>query len=237
MTLAQLRHQALARFGIQSWDAEHPVLTWGVVRNAINQAHRWFAARTLCYYEHDRSEALAQGTARYALDADVIRIDPNSVRVNVGGSYTQLVPRVLGSLLVQYGALEGVAQATPTFFVAEMGGEANDETAALRLVPTPSAVATLYYGAWVYPAELSAETDRPRLADAEQHRLLAPICWKLAEALSQAGETADPAYWLQLAEQEVAEFSALLHGGGQRQPRMRGRDEMRAPAAGGGRRR
>ena len=232
MTLAQLRAQALNRLGVLPWEEEAPVLNFALARNAINDAYRWFAARTLCHYDHDRSEAVTTPTARYALDADVIRLKVDAVRflLTAGGTYTQLEQRRLGSLIVQYGALEGASTGTPAAYHAEMGGEANDAPAVIRLVPAPSGNGTLYYGCYYYPAELTAETDRPQLSEAEQHRLIAPICWKLAEAARGAGnEIADPARWEAQAEREAAEFYALLHGGGI--PRFQGRAET--PLTGG----
>lgn len=234
MTLAQLRLHALGRFGLHGWEGEHGVLNWPVTRRAINDAHRWFAARTLCYYDANRSESVSAGTARYALDSDVIRVDPATLRISVSGSYTQLVPRLRSSLLVQYGALEGVAGGTPQYVVLEAGGETNDETAVVQLVPTPNATATLYYGGWIYPAEL-AETDRPLLPEAEQARLLTAICWRFAELLEGAGQESGAADWLAKAEREAEEFYLLLHGGGgSAHTRTSGRSAP-APARGKGR--
>lgn len=232
MTLAQLRAQAFQRLGILPWEEESPVLNFGLARNAINDAHRWFAARTLCYYDNNRSESVTSATDRYALDTDVIRIDPASVRILNTATYTAPIPRTLASLTVEYGALEAAtAVATPTYYVVEMGGEANDVPAAIRVVPISTGNLTLYYGCWYYPAEMTAESDRPQLPEAEHHRLIAPICWRLAEALTGAGMAADVAGWAARAEQEAGEFSGLLHGGGVRAPRSRGREARAVPAS------
>lgn len=232
MTLAQLRAQAQMRFGEVPWEEESRSLSVPLIHNAINDAHRWFAARTLCYYDNDRSEAVTSSSARYALDSDVIKIDPAAVRILNTATYTAPIPRTLASLTVEYGALEAATGvATPTYYVTEMGGEANDVPVAIRLVPISTGNLTLLYGCWYYPAEMTAETDRPQLPEAEHHRLLAPICWKLAEALNGAGVAADVAMWAAHAEREAGEFSGLLHGGGARAPRTRGREPRAVPAA------
>lgn len=220
MTLAQLRRLALGRFGVLSWEEEHPILNFGLVKDCVNDAHRWFAHRTRCYYDNDRSESISIGTARYALDSDIFLLNPASIRINIGGTYTQLSHRMLGSLVTDLGPLEGVANASPTFFVLEAGGENNDEPVVIRLVPTPNATATLYYGGWHYGAELSAESDRPKLPEAEHHRLIPAICWRLAEALNQAGEKADPGYWLQEAEKLADEWTSSAYGASGHTARM-----------------
>lgn len=230
MTLAQLRRYALNKFGILAWEEEHPILNFGLVKDAINDAHRWFAHRTRCYYDNDRTEAVTSGAgARYALDSDIFLVNPASVRINVGGTYTQLTHRRLGSIVADSGPLEGIAAATPTFFLLEMGGESNDEPVAIRLVPAPNGNATLYYGGWHYGAELSAETDRPKLPEAEHHRLLPAICWRLAEALNQAGEAADPAYWKAEAERMADEWSLNARGSGDHAARTLAREGRMSP--------
>ena len=204
-----LRQVVKGRYGLDRSTTADALFTDTILGDLINEAHRWLAREAWLYYEMDRTETLVNGTKRYALDTDVIRVDPTTIRQVVGGTYSTLLPRNEAALRYDVGPLESVSTGTATGFWLNQGELTNDETVVISLHPTPNAAGTLLYSAWVYPADLSADGDRPKLQASEHDRLVIVTCWKMSEVeLSRGRENAPVAYWQPLAQRAAAELAA-----------------------------
>lgn len=222
MTLTEIRQIAKGRYGLARTATEDALFTDTVLTDLVNEAHRWLAREAWLYYESDRTETLVNAQRRYALDSDVIRLDPATVRINFGGSYAVLAHRLQGSLMQQYGALESTADGTPVAFFLAGGELTNDEGTVVTLYPAPNGAGTLLYAAWVYPAALANDSDRPPFQASEHDRLIPAVCWKMAELDRSRGRAEAPVeYWAQMAVQAKDELLRAQRDGGYPVPRGR----------------
>jgi hypothetical protein len=78
----------------------------------------------------------------------------------------------------------------------------------------------LIYGAWHYPADLSADTDRPALDTSEHDRLIPAICWGMAELERSRGRGDAPVeYWQAQAADKALELFEIIRRGTREAPR------------------
>lgn len=222
MQLSEIRQVVKGRYGLDRSTTADALFTDAVLNDLINEAHRTLARKAWLYKDTDRNETLVGGTKRYALDTDVIRIDPTTMRIVVSGTYTTLLHRNEGSLRFDAGPLESVSSGTPAYWWWEQGELTNDEQVVVQLHPTPSAAGTLYYSAWVYPADLSADADRPKFSALEHDRLVPVTCWKMAEVERSRGRDDAPVeYWAQAAAQAIDELAGI-----RQRPTLQRRDQV-----------
>jgi hypothetical protein len=78
----------------------------------------------------------------------------------------------------------------------------------------------LIYGAWVYPSELIADSDRPALDSSEHDRLIPAICWGMAELERSRGRGDAPVeYWQAQAADKALELFEVIRRGTREAPR------------------
>lgn len=218
MTLADIRQLSRGTYGLEWSVSEDSLYTNPLLNKLINKAHHWFAGITRCYYNDAISQALTTNTASYALDPTVIEPDVRTFRLAITGVFTRLRCRLPHSLMEERGALESVAAATPTDFYIR-AGTVNAAAKKVELVPKPNAAAgtgngTLWYGAWVYPAELAADGDLVPLADPDVYRLVSAINWQLSEFDASRGRPDAPVkMWSSRALAEAVELQRIIRFG------------------------
>lgn len=289
MTLSNYRVIAKGRYALTRSTDEDPEFTDDVLDDIINEKHRWFSSVAMCYYVQDYYEPLVVGKSGYSGDARVLEIDDSVVVVQTAAStFTKIPRKIYRELVIANGPLQVLAASTPTAFYPRTGGEFNDQSRMIELVPAPSTstagagttttealdttetgvdvtsttginkgmqitiesekmlvlavtagtppagtltvirghnlttpathaspsnvswnLHNLIYGAWLYPATLSADSDRPPLPVSEHDRLIPAICWGMAQldksrGRSDAGELA--AMWEKMAYAEAMEL-------------------------------
>jgi hypothetical protein len=214
MTLADVRQLARGLYGLEYSTTEDQLYQNPFLNKLVNKAHHWFAGVTRCYYDDAQAITLIATQQSYALANTVIEPDIRTFRVLISTTYTRLKCRYFHSLLEQYGALESVAAvATPTDFYIR-AGTANAAVKKIEIVPKPSGIGTVYFGAWIYPAELSADSDTLPLADPDIYRLVSAICWQMAEFDASRGRPDAPvALWAQRAMAEAIELQRIIRHG------------------------
>jgi len=294
MDLSTLRQVAKGRYGLDRSTGEDSLFTNPVLNDLINEKHRWFAGVSMCYYLPDLYTPLVVGQSAYAGNARVIEIDPKTVILQTAAStFAPLPLRLYPSLVSERGALQALANGTPSAYWMRAGSE-NDQSRIIELSPAPStstagagttitealnatetvltvASATginrgmvlvidsekmlvisvasllvtvqrghsattaaahldnaavtwnlhnLIYGAWVYPSELSADTDRPPLDASEHDRLIPAICWGMAELDRSRGRQDAPVeYWQGQAADKALELFETIRRGTREAPR------------------
>jgi len=294
MDLSTLRIVAKGRYGLDRSTGEDSLFTNPVLNDLINEKHRWFAGVSMCYYLPDLYTPLVVGQSAYAGNARVIEIDPKTVVLQTAASaFAPLPLRLYPSLVSERGALQALANGTPSAYWMRAGSE-NDQSRIIELSPAPStstagagttitealnatetvltvASATginrgmvlvidsekmlvisvasllvtvqrghsattaathldnatvtwnlhnLIYGAWVYPAELTADSDRPALDASEHDRLIPAICWGMAELDRSRGRQDAPVeYWQGQAADKALELFETIRRGTREAPR------------------
>lgn len=294
MDLSMLRQVAKGRYGLDRSSGEDSLFTNPVLNDLINEKHRWFASVALCYYLPDIYAPLVVGQSGYAGNARVIEIDPKTVLLQTAANaFAPLPLRLYPSLVSERGALQALANGTPSAFWMRAGAE-SDQSRIIELSPAPNtstagagttiteplsatdtvitvnaatginrgtvltidsekmlviSVSTLQvtvqrghsataatphvdnatvswnlhnlvYGAWVYPPELSADTDRPALDASEHDRLIPAICWGMAELERSRGRQDAPVeYWQAQAADKALELFEVIRRGTREAPR------------------
>lgn len=284
MTLSDLRAISKGRYSLTRSTDEDPEFTDDVLDDIINEKHRWFSSVALCYYVQDYYEPFVVGKSGYSGDARVLELDDSVVAIQTAAStFTKIPRKIYRELVIANGPLQVLAAGTPTSFYPRTGGEFNDQSRMIELVPAPStstagagttindtggisasdttfvvASATglnkgiqitvesekmlvlnvssttlrvirghnlttpathadttaiswnlhnLIYGAWVYPATLSADSDRPPLPVSEHDRLIPAICWGMAQLDRTRGRADAPVeMWEKAAYAEAMEL-------------------------------
>lgn len=232
LTLANIRRTAKSRYGLDYTTAEDPVFTDAFMLEIINQAYWWFAAETLCFYERSLEFNVTNGTAEYALDATLIKIDPRTVYLlhytsAPAAQYTRLAYREYGDLVEFYGApiddTVTVAAGTPSYFILHPGKASGSEKK-MTLVPSPSGLRgsdgststndkKVRYAGFVYPAELTSDSDNIALAEPDAYRMVPAICWHMAlfeRGKGRASSSDEIAKWEQMAKEEAAVVKQLM---------------------------
>lgn len=228
MDLQTIRATALRRYGLDG-SVEDDLFNNTVMKEIINEKHKWFAGTTLCYQEEIEvvGTSLINNNDQWylVLDDDVIEILPLSLRVIDGSTWRRVVPRYYHSLLQQYTTLESVARGVPTSFYVRPGIAAASNRM-LGLLPGPNttiaALATeaFRYLAYVYPPDLSSDTDAPPLPSNEHHRLIPAVCWGMAELEATRGRTDAPVQlWLDRAVAAAEELAEIIRRGTRELPR------------------
>lgn len=222
MTLANIRQLARGRYGLEYSASEDQLFSNTFLDKIVNEKHHWFAGVTECYY--DPSVSLSNQAAPsvnvpavYSLGVNVIRADERTFqyKTNAGAASTwvRLPHRHHYSLLEQHGPFEVLAQGTPTGFYLHAGAT-DGAGRRVTLVPSPSAAFDLKFSAWVYPGEMTSDSDQPELQDAEVYRLIPAICWGMAEFEASRGRPDAPvAMWLDRAMQEAIELQRIIRHG------------------------
>lgn len=142
MDLSMLRQVAKGRYGLDRSTGEDSLFTNPVLKDLINEKHRWFASVALCYYRPDFYQPLVVGQSAYSGEATVIEIDPKTVVLQYGVSaFTPLPLRLYPSLVSERGALQTLASGTPTAFWMRAGGSGDgaDQSRVIELCPAPAA--------------------------------------------------------------------------------------------------
>ncbi len=181
MTLDTLRQVTRNRYGLALGATADDLYTDAMLTSIINQAIRLICQKTFCLYQAAKSISLVNGTQTYALGTDVLLEDESTFVYTLASTYTRLKPRRQESLLEQYGPFQSVAAAaTLGGFFCHAGYQDNNQRM-VTIIPAPNASGTLKFNAWIYPTDLSANSDTPELADGDQDIIHTVACWKLAE--------------------------------------------------------
>lgn len=229
LTLANVRRTSKSRYGLPYSTAEDPVFTDAMMLEIINQAYSWFAGATLCCYTRDMTPLnLTMGTSEYALGGTVIKPDHRTfwMRYYTAGPVqvrARLAARSYPDLVEQYGTpIESVTAGVPLYFFIH-GGTASGSSKNITLVPSPSgllnsagadtvdATRSIHYSAWVYPAELTSDSDNLMLDEPDVYRLVPAICWHMAMFEASRGRNDAPVnMWAETALREAAEFHRII---------------------------
>lgn len=234
LTLANVRRTSKSRYGLPYSTAEDPVFTDAMMLEIINQAYSWFAGATLCCYDRDILKRItndaSSGTAEYALDSTVIKPDHRTFWITYytgSGPYTitrsRLAARSYPDLVEQYGTpIESVTAGVPLYFFLH-GGTASGASKNITLVPTPNGLKnssgtytaddtiSFHYSAWVYPAELTSDSDNLMLDEPDVYRLVPAICWHMAMFEASRGRNDAPVnMWAETALREASEFHRII---------------------------
>lgn len=138
MNLSMLRQVAKGRYGLDRSTGEDSLFTNPVLNDLINEKHRWFASVALCYYLPDIYTPLVVGQSSYAGNARVIEIDPKTLLLQTAAAtFAPLPLRLYPSLVSERGALQALANGTPTAFWMRAGSDA-DQSRIIELSPAPS---------------------------------------------------------------------------------------------------
>jgi hypothetical protein len=139
MDLTTLIQTAKGQYGLAREATEDGLFTDAVMMDAVNGAHKEFAAVARCYYG-SLAGTLAVGQTTYALDATVIEPDIYTFRSRAGaaGAWTVLTFRQKRTLVKDHGAPEGWASGSPTHFFLNPGNTAGNAKL-VNVYPLPSA--------------------------------------------------------------------------------------------------
>jgi len=138
MNLTTLIQTAKGQYGLAREATEDGLFTDAVMKDAVNGAHKEFAAVGRCYYG-TLSSALVVGQVPYALDATVIEPDVYSFRsrAGAGGEWTVLTFKQKRTLIKDHGAAEGWVNGSPANFFLNPGSTAGNAKL-VNAYPPPS---------------------------------------------------------------------------------------------------
>lgn len=230
LTLANVRRTAKSRYGLPYSTSEDPRFTDAMMLELINQAYAWFAAETLCCYDRDLTINLVNGTREYALDPTVIYLDVRTVSMQyyVAGptiTHKRLAYRTYADVIEQYNApLEDtttIASGVPLYFLHHQG-KTSGNAKQITLVPAPSGLLNsagadvtdstriIRYAAYVYPAELTSDSDNLAFDEPDVYRFIPAVCWHMAMHEASLGRADAPvALWERAAREEAAAFHRI----------------------------
>lgn len=196
MDLTTLRQTAKGFYGLEKTATQDGLFTDSVMTDMTNLGHHHFAAIARPYYKTlitnlplgttaSSSSQAATGTSVVTLDTTVIEVDIFSVRIApsavtawVGMPFKPMKEIMKGAA---NNALENTALGTPTHFFLRPGA-ADAAGRILELYPGASGAISngCKYNAWVYPADMTGDSDVPELQPAEHYRILPWVCWQMA---------------------------------------------------------
>lgn len=218
MTLAQLRKRALGRYGLTGayLGAEDSLFPLPLVADVLNEKHRALAEWTRCYRETQTYTipVSSSGLSTVSLNCNLIEIVPGTVRAYQGSVWGDLLPQAEYAQRGTYGPFEQLSTGTALYYYPRVGSAVGGQRV-LELAPGVTTAITngLKLDAYVYPGNLTAETDAPALQVAEHPVLLKLCCWALAEIeLSRGRADAPLAYWQAEAMREAEELRRVIDG-------------------------
>ncbi|MGV3720082.1 MAG: hypothetical protein ACO1SX_04150 [Actinomycetota bacterium] len=226
MNLTTLIQTAKGQYGLAREATEDGLFTDAVMKDAVNGAHKEFAAVARCYYGTITRD-LTVDTVLHALDDAVIEPDIYTFRTRTGaaGAWTTLTFKQKRTLTKDHGAPESWVAGSPTHFFLNPGSSTGNAKQ-LGIYPAPNTTyintgaSNLKYDAWVYPPDLTLTTDSPVLSEHEHWRLIPWLCHRMAlielsRGRPGAGELVQGWYALAL---DVAEELREIYRRGMEEP-------------------
>jgi len=218
-TLATMRQRVRGFYGLTYSASEDPLYVDSFLNLLIDRVYQEFIGIVRPLEHNALSIAVTSGTAAYDLDGNsqsqvVLEPKITTFRYQLSSTYTRLAHQSFESLLETRGPLESVTSATPTQFYLQ-GGNTTTPSAKKKvvLVPTPNANATLHFGAWIYGAALTSDSDNLQLADPDCYRLISGCCFELARfdlARGRPGAAELAQFWWQAKVQDLSEMHRIV---------------------------
>lgn len=213
MNLDTMRKVALGNYGVSRFGDEDPLWNYHVLNDIINREHKWLAERVRCYRQTQTYDITAD-TSYVNLECNVIDLDPEKVRAYVSAEWRELTLVAEEDLRRSYGPLENQDSGDPLYYYLRLG-DAVEAQRVLEMFPTPQTTALngLKVAAYIYPADLSADTDAPALQVAEHNHLIPCICRGMAEVDLNRGRPDAPAlvaHWTARAERAAEDLKRIM---------------------------
>jgi hypothetical protein len=215
MNTGMMMKRALGMYGRDRFGSEDAQFNRAILLDLINKEHRDLAARTYCYYQK-HTENVPQGSgglSTVVLDCNVIEIDAYSVRFLNGSTWAKL-DYLTEEDLIRDGPYENTTNGTPHSFFLRTG-DTVEQNRVLELYPGASAAVTngVRFGAYIYPAAITADTTGLGIQPAEHYGFLDCLCRAMAQLDLNAGgdgAAARLAYWEGKAEDWISRFALTI---------------------------
>ena len=209
--LAALRQICRARYGGSRWNDEDALWNQVVLNDCVNEAHRDLAQRLLVYRQ-TQTYNITASDGIVELDCNVIEILPNTVEISLSSHWRRLTHVPEERLLYGYGSFREITDTDPWAYWLQ-AGDTFEQHRLLRLFPEPQTTVSsgLKLDAFIYPADMTADTHTPALQPAEHRHLIPLVCLRMAELdLSRGRQDAPVAYWRQQAEEALTTLKRTL---------------------------
>lgn len=209
MTLAELRKQAAADYGLPWSNTPDPLFGQNRMTAFVNKAHRELAVEARLYRRTLTADlpAASSGLSTVAINALAWEVDREKVMVLNGSEWVPVRWRDEDTLRAAYGPFENDGGSDlPAYFFMRTSDTANSHRQ-LCLFPGATAAVTngLRYDAWMYPDDLSTDTSEPVFGPTALHSELLPIiCLHMAMFEASGGRRdAQVAMWADRARKAI----------------------------------